>query len=131
MSKSPWPSGRQHVDNAVSWIRANKDEFKELQRLCLLVERATTDTGSYRYHRITCGSIYMLAEMYGIKVGDHPLYKRDKSLWSTVSRYLTEYHPQLNRVIRHKDQTIIGQYVAIHGLPQLHHTYRYKAAVAA
>lgn len=117
-------TGRDQVERAVRWIRSNKEEFLQLQRYALYIEGLRNQDGFPVYQSITCGSIYLLAERHGIGIGDSGLFRRNKSLWSTLARYIVLYHPHLSRVISFRDSPV-DRYVRANGLPKLHPSYRY------
>ena len=120
-------TGEQQVGDAVIWIKWHPEEWKRLQETCLRIEAAQDEKGRKRFSGITCGSVYMLAQMVGIEVTNDCTFKRNKSLWSTLARYLVQLHPQLKRVIETRDCEV-GRYVNIHGLPELGPEYVYKVA---
>lgn len=117
-------TGEQQVFNGWRWIMDHKAEFIELQRICLEIEAATKPDGRKRFGSVTCQSIYMLAEIMGIDVSNDAVFRRNKSLWSTISRYLTAMHPQLERVIEHRECEV-ARYVRAHGLPEIGSEYYY------
>ena len=117
-------SGEQQVLNGWNWITGHQAEFLELQRVCLRIEAATKPDGRKRFHSITCQSIYTLAEIMGIEITNDAVFKRNKTLWSTISRYLTAMHPQLERVIEHRECEV-ARFVRAHGLPKIGSEYYY------
>lgn len=122
-------TGSQTVGNAVIWIKMHRDEWLEVQRVCLVLESARDRQGRPKYHSITRGGIYMLAQMDGIRIANDVTFQRDHDLWSVLSRYLTELHPQLKRVIRHRECDV-AKYVRAHGLPKLESKYVYRRKAA-
>lgn len=118
------------VKDAVRWIERNKDEWLEVQRVCCILENVRDWNGRPRYSSVTRGSIYMLAQLEGIEITNTKTFKRDHDLWSVLSRYLTDLHPQLERVIRHRECDV-AKYVRVHGLPKLKSKYIYKQPKAA
>jgi hypothetical protein len=121
-----WKEGRKRVNEACLWIKTHKHEFLTLQEICLQIETKRDSHGRHVYHSIMRGSVYLQAEQMHMQITDTKLFKRNNNLWSTISRYLTLYHPELNRVIRHRNQSDVGAYVGRFGLPKLHYTYRLK-----
>jgi len=117
-------SGEQQVLDGWNWIVGHKAEFLELQRICLKIEAATRPDGRKRFHSVTCQSIYMLAEVMGIEITNDAVFRRNKSLWSTISRYLTAMHPELERVIEHRECEV-ARHVRAHGLPEIGGDYCY------
>lgn len=118
------------VDEAVRWIETHKEEWLEVQRVCCILEDVHEWSGKHRYQSITRDSIYMLAQLEGIEITNDRTFKRDHDLWSVLSRYLTQLHPQLDRVIRHRECDV-AKYVRTHGLPKLKAKYVYKQRTAA
>ena len=118
-------TGDALVSAGAVWIARNRDEWLELQRVCLEIEAKRDRHGRPKAHSITRGGVYSTCEMRGIKVSDNATFRRDHDLWSVLSRYLTELHPQLRRVIRHRECDVARQ-VRMHGLPELEPKYIYK-----
>ena len=118
------------VRDAALWIRRNRDEWLEIQRVCLALEAKRDRHGRPKHQSITRGGIYTLAQLEGIAMSNTVVFKRDHSLWSVLSRYLVELHPQLKRVIRHRECDV-AKYVRNHGLPELEGKYVYRPERAA
>ena len=122
-------TGEQQVPEGWRWIVGHRAEFLELQRICLVIEAATKPDGRKRFGSVTCQSIYMLAEIMGIAISNDAVFRRNKSLWSTVSRYLVAMHPELGRVIEHRECEV-ARYVRAHGLPKIGSEYHYTNRAA-
>ena len=106
-------SGEQQVLDGWNWIVGHKAEFLELQRICLKIEAATRPDGRKRFHSVTW-----------IEITNDAVFRRNKSLWSTISRYLTAMHPELERVIEHRECEV-ARHVRAHGLPEIGGDYCY------
>lgn len=112
------------VEKARAWIVSHKQEWLELQRLCLAIEDDRDPTGRHRFERITRDGIYMMAQLKGITITQDAVFRRDHNLWSVLSRYMTLTHPSLQRVLRTKDCPV-GRWVDLNGLPELPDGYVY------
>lgn len=122
-------TGEQQVHEGWRWIVGHRAEFLELQRICLVIEAATKPDGRKRFGSVTCQSIYMLAEIMGIEISNDAVFRRNKSLWSTISRYLVAMHLELGRVIEHRECEV-ARYVRAHGLPKIGSEYHYTNRAA-
>lgn len=111
-------SARADIARAVGWIELHPSEWMELQRACLRLESMRDEHGRPLVGSITRGGLYMLCEVHGIPVTDSATFRRDHNLWAVLSRYLTELHPQLARVIRHRECDV-ARHVRAHGLEPL------------
>lgn len=120
----PAKTGEQQVLDGWQWIVDHQSEFIELQRVCLKIEASVKPDGRKRFSSITCQSIYMLAEIMRIEISNDAVFRRNKSHWSTISRYLTAMYPQLERVIEHR-ACDVARYVLMRGLPKIGPEYYY------
>lgn len=110
--------GNALVEQGTRWIAGNRDEWMELQRVCLEIEAKRDRHGRPKARSITRGGVYATCEHLGIKVSNDMTFQRDHDLWSVLARYLTELHPQLGRLIRHRECDV-ARHVRSHGLPEL------------
>lgn len=117
--------GEIQVLEAITWIHGHKQEWLRLQEICLRLEAATLPNGNKRFATITRGSVYILAQIIGLEVTEDATFKRNNNLWSTLSRYLVELHPALERVIQPRECEV-ARWVRMNGLPELDSTYIYK-----
>lgn len=120
-------TGEQQFYEGLRWITNHPAEFRELQHACILIEQARNSDGSRQFYSITRSSIYMLAQLAGMNITNEQTFRRNNNLWSTISRYMTAIHPQLERVIRHRDCEV-ARYIKANGLPELPSKCIYKAA---
>lgn len=120
-------TGEQQFSEGLRWIKNHPAEFRELQQACLAIEQARNSDGSWQFSSITRSSIYMLAQLAGMRITNEKTFRRNNNLWSTISRFMTALHPQLERVIQHRDCEV-ARYIKANGLPELPSKCIYKAA---
>ena len=124
-------AGSVLVGNAVLWIERHREEWLEVQRVCLMLEDVRDWHGRPRYQAINRGGIYQLCQIEGIELTLDETFRRDHDLWSTLARYLVQLHPRLSRVIHTRSGNAVDAYVKAHGLPKLKPKYVYRPGKAA
>ena len=118
-------NGATLVNQGAAWISQHRDEWMELQRVCLEIEAKRDRHGRPKAHSITRGGIYATCEALRIPISGNLTFRRDHDLWSVLSRYLVDMHPQLKRVI-HPRECEVARQVRMHGLPALGKKYKYN-----
>ena len=80
-------SGQQLAEYTASWIKSHRSTFKSIMHIA----HRAVDNGEY----LSGNEVYYRAKQAGVTISELAEYKRDKSLWAGISRYMVMLRPRL------------------------------------
>lgn len=84
-------SGQDLAEYTCCWIEGHWPTFRSI----MAIAHRAVDNGEY----LSGNEVYYRAKQAGVSISDLAEYKRDKSLWSGIARYMVMLRPRLAKCL--------------------------------
>lgn len=93
-------SGQELAEYTCCWIKGHWPTFRSIMRIA----HQAVDKGE----QLSGTEVYYRAKQAGVSISDLAEYKRDKTLWAGIARYMVMLRPRLAKCIEFRSSKMDG-----------------------
>lgn len=93
-------NGRELAEYTCCWIKGHRHAFKRIMHLA--------HTAVERGERLSGPEVYFWARQHGVSITEMEEFRRDKTLWAGIARYMVMLRPKLYRCLEFRRSKMDG-----------------------